>query len=147
MKTNVIILSLMVFVTLSSCNSKTDPKAILENPNSRKELFSTIANDHDLMTEFMVNMQGNKMMIGNMMGGNGMQMMMKDSTMSVSLMQGMMGNHVMMQSMMTEMMKDPKMLQSMMQMMQQGGMMSKECMQSGMKMMGSKGMGMMNENK
>jgi hypothetical protein len=43
------------------------------------------------MTEFMVNMhsnpdamhmQGNKMMMGNMMGDNGMQMMMKDSMMT-----------------------------------------------------------------
>jgi hypothetical protein len=47
-------------------------------------------------------------------------------------------NPEMMQSMMGEMMKDGKTMAAMMQMMQQGGMMSKECMQSSMKMMDSK---------
>jgi hypothetical protein len=43
------------------------------------------------------------------------------------------------------MMKDGKTMTAMMQMMQQGGMMSKECMQSSMKMMDSKGTPMMND--
>jgi predicted hydrolase (HD superfamily) len=69
------------------------------------------------MTEFMVNMhsnpdamhmmQGNKMMMGNMMGDNGMQMM-KDSMMTKNFMHGTMANPEMMQSMMGEMMKDTK---------------------------------------
>jgi hypothetical protein len=46
-------------------------------------------------------------------------------------MHGTMANPEMMQSMMGEMMKDKK---PWLQMMQQGGMMSKECMQSSMKM-------------
>jgi hypothetical protein len=84
------------------------------------------------MTEFMVNMhsnpdamhmmQGNKMMMGNMMGDNGMQMMMKDSMMTKNFMHGTMANPEMMQSMMGEMMKDGKTMAAM-QMMQQGGMM------------------------
>jgi hypothetical protein len=45
---------------------------------------------------------------------------------------------------MSEMMKDPKIMQSMMQMMQQGGMMSKDCMQSSVKMMGTMGLKGMN---
>jgi hypothetical protein len=51
-------------------------------------------------------------------------------------------NPEMMQSMMGEMMKDGKTMAAM-QMMQQGGMMSKECMQSSMKMMDSKEKGML----
>jgi hypothetical protein len=52
-------------------------------------------------------MQGNKMMMGNMMGDNGMQMMMKDSMMTkISCMEP--ANPEMMQSMMGEMMKDGK---------------------------------------
>jgi hypothetical protein len=54
-----------------------------------------------------------------------------------------MANPEMMQSMMGEMMKDGKTMAAMMQMMQQGGMMSKECMQSSMKMMDSKEKGML----
>jgi hypothetical protein len=53
-------------------------------------------------------MQGNKMMMGNMMGDNGMQMMMKDSMMTKNFMHGTMANPEMMQSMMGEMMKDGK---------------------------------------
>jgi hypothetical protein len=53
-----------------------------------------------------------------------------------------MANPEMMQSMMGEMMKDGKTMAAMMQMMQQGGMMSKECMQSS-KMMDSKEKGML----
>jgi hypothetical protein len=57
-------------------------------------------------------------------------------------MHGTMANPEMMQSMMGEMMKDGKTMAAMMQMMQQG-MMSKECMQSSMKMMDSKEKGML----
>jgi hypothetical protein len=154
MKKVVIIFSVISLVALNSCNQKTDSKAILENSKSRTEIFDGIANNHEFMTEFMEKMQGNspaiqmmhgnKLMMGNMMDGKGMQMMMKDSMMTKNFTSGMMTNPQMMQSMMGEMMKDGKTMAAMMQMMQQGGMMSKECMQSSMKMMDSKGMGMMN---
>jgi hypothetical protein len=62
-------------------------------------------------------------------------------------MHGTMANPEMMQSMMGEMMKDGKTMAAMMQMMQQGGMMSKECMQSSMKMMDSKEKGMLDGTK
>jgi hypothetical protein len=63
--------------------------------------------------------------------------------MTKNFMHGTMANPEMMQSMMGEMMKDGKTMAAMMQMMQQGGVMSKECMQSSMKMMDSKEKGML----
>ncbi|MEZ4792378.1 MAG: hypothetical protein R2783_02560 [Gelidibacter sp.] len=61
-----------------------------------------------------------------MMQGEGMQMMMKDSTM----MNNMMGNKPMMHSMMNQMMNDGKMMKTMMKMMHEKGMMSEDCMGS-----------------
>jgi len=142
MKKLAIILSAIGLLSLSSCNQKTDVKAILENSETRSEIIKTISESHDFMTEFMTTMQGNnhatqmmqgnKKMMGNMMKGQGMQMMMKDSMMMKNMMQGMM--------------KDGKMMGKMMKMMHKKGMMSEECMQSCMKMMGDKGMDMMNNN-
>ncbi|UQD57021.1 DUF4175 domain-containing protein [Flavobacterium sp. K5-23] len=165
MKTAVIILTVIGILTLNGCNQKTDSTAILDNPETRKELFNAIGENHVFMSEFMENMQNsqhamlmmqeNQKMMGNMTQGNGMQMMIKDSMTSKNMMQGMMGNPQMMKAMMGEMMKDGKMMGNMMQMMHQGGMMSADCMKSSIKMMedkgaGMKGMdmkGMMNDNK
>ena len=138
MKTVTIIISVLVLVILSSCGQKTDPNAILENSETRMELFEAIASNHGYLTEFMDNMQdndhamqmmqGNHKMMGNMMQGVGIQKMMKDS--------------MMMKNMMQSMMKDGKMMGNMMKMMHEKGMMSEDCMESCKKMMGNKGMDM-----
>ena len=104
MKRLVIILSAIGLLSLNSCNQETDVKAMLQNSETRSEIIKTISENHDFMTEFMENMQGNnhamqmmqgnKKMMGNMMKGQGMQMMMEDSTM----MNQMMGNKQMMHS-------------------------------------------------
>jgi hypothetical protein len=65
--------------------------------------------------------------------GQGMNMM-KDSTMTMNMMHSMMKDGKMMNHMMHMM--------QMMQMMQNEGMMSEDCMQSSMKMIGDKGMNM-----
>ena len=71
-------------------------------------------------------MQGNNKMMGGMMKGDGMQMMMKDSTM--------------MKKMMQSMMKDGKMMGNMMKMMHEKGMMSEDCMESCKNMMAEEGL-------
>lgn len=110
------------FIILSSCTQKTDVTALLNDTDTRSEIFTEIAGNHDLMMSFMETMQandhamqmmqGNQMMMGHMMKGNGMQMMMKNSAM--------MGN--------------------MMQMMSKEGFISNECMQAMMKIMNDRGM-------
>lgn len=136
MKTLLIIFSAIGLLSLNSCKQETNPQALMENPETRSKVFNTITQNDDYMTEFMESMpdnlhtmqmmQGNKKMMGSMMQGEGMQMMMKDSTMMHSMMNGMMD--------------DGKMMGKMMKMMHEKGMMSEDCMQSGMKMMGEKGM-------
>ena len=133
MKTLVIIISMVGCITLSSCNQTTDPSTMLENSESRTEMFKQIASNHDYMMDFMESMQTNdhamqmmqenKEMMGMMMKGEGMQMMKTDS-------------------MMHSMMKDGKMMGNMMQMMHKNGMMSEDCMKSCMSMMKDKGMNM-----
>ena len=137
MRTLVIIFSVVGFMTFNSCKQEPDVQAMLENTETRSEIIKAIGDNHNFMTEFMENMQGNnhamqmmqgnKKMMGMMMEGEGMQMM-KDSTMT--------------KNMMHSMMKDGKMMGSMMQMMHKEGMMSEDCMKSCMKMMGDKGMNM-----
>lgn len=133
------IISVIGLMALASCNQGTNPKAVLENEETRTEMFDAIANNHNYMTEFMDIMQGNEhamqmvqgnhKMMGNMMKGDGMQMMMmKDSMMMMNMMQSMM--------------KDGKMMGNMMKMMHEKGMMSEDCMEFCKQMMGEKGMDM-----
>ena len=157
MKNTLFLLITIGLLSLSSCKQDTNTQALLENTQTRTEIFNAISENHEYMSAFMKQMQdnphavqmmqGNKKMMGNMMKGQGMKMMMKDSMMMKNMMQGMMehmqGRHTMMQ----EMMKDGKMMGNMMQMMHKKGMMSEDCMQSCMKMMGDKGMDMEGMNK
>jgi len=144
MKTLVIILSAIGLLSLNSCKQETDPQALMENPETRTEVFNTIMENQDYMTELMSQMQnseqaiqmmqGNKKMMGSMMQGEGVQMMMMD-------------NKQMRHSMMSRMMNEEKMMGPMMIMMQKKGIMSEDCMQSSMKMMSDKGMDMQGMNK
>ncbi|HZJ19748.1 MAG TPA: hypothetical protein VFD35_05260 [Pricia sp.] len=146
MKNLSIVYILFGLLILSGCNQKTDTSALLKNQETKNEIFKAITNNDDYMAGFMETMQnnehamrmmqGNKMMMGNMMKGKGMQMMMQDSSMA----KGMMGNKNMMHSMMQQMMADSTQMNGMMQIMHQNGIMSKECWQSCMKMMGKRNM-------
>ena len=91
MKKGTLIFSLIAITALNSCNQETDVKTILEDSETRTELFDAIAGNHSYMTQFMDKMQdndhaiqmmqGSHKMMGNMMQGGGIQMVMKDSTM------------------------------------------------------------------
>lgn len=121
----------------ASCNQKSDVNTLLSNAETKDQIFSKIADDHELMTEFMgkmmsnnhakMMMQGNKDMMGMMMEKDNMMQMMKD-------------NPDMIHNLMSSMMKDGKMMGHMMQMMNQEGVMSDDCMQTCMKNMDDKGM-------
>ncbi|HSM64200.1 MAG TPA: hypothetical protein VK833_09710 [Gillisia sp.] len=140
MKTLLIIISIAGLITLNSCENKseTDVNAMLEDPETRDEIFTGIVDDSDRMTSFMEYMQendhamqmmqNNKMMMGNMMQDGGMQMMMND--------------RAMMNNMMQMMMNDGTMMGNMMQMMYKNGMMNDECMETMKNMMTEKGMNM-----
>ena len=108
MKTLPIIFSIMVIVTLNSYTQKTDTNVMLQDSKTRTEIFTTITENQDYMTEFMENMQNSQHAM-QMMEGN----------------QKMMGN--------------------MMKMMHENGIMSEDCLQSCIKMMGDKGMYMMTD--
>jgi hypothetical protein len=137
MKTTTIILLAISLISLSSCEQKTDTNIMLENSETRTELFDAIASNHNYMTEFMDNIQGNdhamQMMKGNQ---NIMGNMMKDEDVN------MMNDSLMSMNMVDSMMKDGKMMNHMMQIMHKEGMMSEDCMNSSMKMMNDKGMNM-----
>ena len=122
MKNLALILTVFGLFGLSSCSQKNDVKSMIQNDATRSEIIKIIAENPEYRTEFRANMQS------NMIQGEGMQMMMKDSTMMHSMMNGMMN--------------DGKTMGTMMKMMNEKGMMSKDCMESCTKMMGEKGMNM-----
>ena len=129
----------VLLLLVSSCGRQADINTLLQNQDTRNQIFTKIADDHELMTAFMekmmssnhakMMMQGNKNMMGMMMNDVGMMQIMKD-------------NPYMMHTTMSHMMKDGQMMAHMMQMMKQEGIMSEEAMQSCMKMMADKGMDM-----
>ena len=136
---------------ITSCNNAVNVDQLLQNETTRQQVFEKIAADHEMMTGFMeatMNNEHAKMMMKEhdgmkdlMMGDDNMMKMMKDKP---EMMQNMMGEMMKDGNMMGNMMKDGKMMGNMMQMMNKEGMMSEECMQSCMKMMGDKGMDMGN---
>lgn len=130
MKTLLIIFSIVGLITFSSCNQKTDVNALLQNTETKNEIFSAVIKDHNMMMSFMEKMQGNEHAMQMMQGNKKMMdMMMKDSLMK--------------NNMMHSIMKDGNMMGDMMKMMNKEGMMSEDCMKSCIKMMGDKGMNMM----
>jgi len=118
MKTLSLFISLMTFWTLNSYGQSEDVNKLLENQKTRTEVFNSILNSHEMMTEFihamnnnshaMMMMQQNSTMMGNQTGTAGQ--------MGSSSHMGMMGeNH---QEMMNQMMgylnENPELIPQMM---------------------------------
>lgn len=152
MKKLTIILSTLIFLTLNAFSQSAEIKGLLDKQETRTEIYNTILNDHQLMTEFMKDMKGNKhasMMMQNensqkgaIESGNSMGEMKGDHPMmdSDKVMQMMKDNPEMMQKMMGNMMdmseKDSVMRDKMANMMTE----HPEMMQMCMKKMKEKGM-------
>ena len=68
MKTLLIVLSAVGLLSLTSCKQETDPLALMENPETRTEVFNTISKNHDYMTEFMESMHDNQHAMKMMQG-------------------------------------------------------------------------------
>ena len=134
MKTLIVVLSAIGLLSLNGCKQESDPQVLLENSNTRTELFSAIIQNHEYMMEFMETMhsnehalqmmKGDKKMMSSMMHGEGMQMMMTDS--------------IMMKNIMQVMMKDGKILAKMIKMIHEKGIMSEDCMESTFKIINEK---------
>ena len=156
MKTLIVIISTMLFLTLNSNGQNKTMTKFLENKETRQELFNTIQNDHELMMDFMQKMKGNQhamMMINNnnnmMMGHEGQMGMNNNQMMDQTQMMNMMHNNPsMMEMMMSNMVnvcatdsimsrkvinmmsQHPQMRSMMMQQMNQNGTMGTEMMHS-----------------
>ncbi len=106
MKTIALIISMMTLVTFNSLGQETDIKGLLEKPKTRTEIFNTIMNSHELMTDFMKAANGNEhasMMMrqnsrmsennGNMGMNGGNSMMAQNGNMGMQNGNTMMGNN------------------------------------------------------
>ena len=140
MKKAIILILAVTVIILSSCNqATTDVNALLKNAETKKEIFSAITGDHQLMTDFMGNMMNNEHAMMMMKGDQKMMGMMMEKG---NMMKMMKDQPDMTHNMMGDMMKDGEMMGMMMKMMNKEGMMSDECMETCMKMMDDKGMSM-----
>lgn len=165
MKKLTIIISTLLFLTLSAFSQSAEIKGLLDNQDTRTEIFNAIFNDHQLMTEFIKGTKSNKhasmmmqnearqtgeMKSGNTMGESKGNHPMMDSEKMMEMMKNnpemmhkMMGNMMQMcekdtamRSQMTNMMTEhPEMMKMCMQKMQEKGMMGTD---GKMKMMDAK---------
>ncbi len=127
---NIILVMLLGLVSVVGCNQRQDVNSMLENPNTRNEIFDSIINNPEHMNSFREYLQdhkgGSQMMMGNSRKGRngmngmkgGMGMNMQDST-----------------AMMQSFMNNPQMMTLMLQRMNAKGMMSDDCMKNAMQMM------------
>lgn len=60
MKNYLLTLATIGILIITACNTKTDVTNALDNSENRKEIYSTILNDHQMMNEFMDMMNENK---------------------------------------------------------------------------------------
>ncbi|MFO7934042.1 MAG: hypothetical protein R6U78_08170 [Bacteroidales bacterium] len=87
MKRLAIIISMTAFVAFSSFSQDTGARELLSKQEIKKEIFNTILNDHQLMTEFMEAMQENEHAMAmmkernQMMGDDELMYMHRDSHM------------------------------------------------------------------
>lgn len=82
MKGLALILSLMAFVSFNSFSQDTGARELLSKQDTKTEIFNTILNDYQLMTEFMEAMHGNEHARMMMKGRNpmmGHRMVMSDT--------------------------------------------------------------------
>lgn len=102
MKALTLTITMIAFITLSSYKQDDNVDQILQNQNTRKEVFNKILNNRELMTDFMNAMHGNQqaMMMWNQRGrhmqNNGTDTNEDYSMMGHnSMMGGNYGNHMM----------------------------------------------------
>ena len=96
-------LAIALITLFTSCQSSSDPKQLLANKETRKEIIGTISNDSEMakeMMEAMMNNPNGKMM---MHGNQKMSMMMMED--HATMMKTMKDNPAMMQGMMSDMME------------------------------------------
>lgn len=85
-------------MSCSNAEQSKEISSVLNNQETRHELFNAIQNDHEMMTDFMQSAQDNQHAMMMMMMGNG-QMMGNNGQMGMNNHQHMMGQNYMMNMM------------------------------------------------
>jgi len=107
MKNYLLTLAIIGTLIITACNTKTDETNALDNSENRKEIFSTILNDQQMMNEFMDMMNENKhdmkMQINHKETNDMISMFMSDSVACDQLTDSMMTHKGMMHMMLDKM--------------------------------------------
>lgn len=140
----VLILSFTLFFHLTSCAQQANVEQMMQNEQTREEVYEAILEDDMMMNEFMDHMQQSDRAMGMMRGHQHMMgSMMQDED---AFMNRMENNPQFRNHMMNMMMNYRPMMQQMMTHMHQQGIISDECFQSMNQMMEQQGMMEENEN-
>lgn len=139
MKNSILFLFISLFFLSAGCAQQANVDALLENQETKNEIFTAIMQDEELMNDFMnemmanenamMSMRGNQQMMGHMMDQGHMRTMMQE-------------NPDMQKTMMNNMMQNGAMMSQMMSKMHQQGMISEDCLQAAQKRMQEQGMPM-----
>ncbi len=113
MKTIATIFIAVLLFTVNGYSQTSEVKALLENQKTKTEVFNAILGDHQLMSEFMTAMKGNKHASMMMQNGNSQMQGMKEKNMMEGSASGQKMQHGDMMGMMEN---NPEMMKNMMEM-------------------------------
>lgn len=134
----VLILSFSAIFHLTSCAQQADVNQMMQNEETREEVYEAITEDDQMMNEFMDHMQRSDRAMGMMRGHQHMMgSMMQDEGAFMNRMQN---NPQFRDHMMNMMMDYQPMMMQMMNHMHQQGVISDDCFQSMNQMMEEQGM-------
>ena len=139
MKNSILFFFVSIFFLSAGCAQQANIEALLENPETKNEIFTTIMQDEELMNDFMDEMMANDNAMMRMRGNQQMMGHMMDQGHMMTMMQN---NPDMQQMMMNNMMQNGAMMSQMMNRMHQQGIISEDCLQAAQKMMEERGMPM-----
>ncbi len=71
---------MIILFTLNVSGQSSDVKKLLENRDTREEIYNTILNDHNFMMEFMGKMRGSEHAMAMMRGNHDMMMNLEEGT-------------------------------------------------------------------
>jgi len=132
MKTLATLLAVISLFILASCKPDSGIQTMTQNSETRSQMMQNIAEDDEMMIEFIGTIRSNK---------HAMQLMREDHNVMNMKTQGgamQMTNSNLMEGMMQSILKDEKKMNQMLQMMHKEGFLSDDCMKHIIKMMNNK---------
>lgn len=129
MKTLAITLFALAIFGLTACNQQPAVHEVLDDQESREDVYKTIVNDEDMMVEFMNVMQDNQHAMMMMQGNEHMMSGMMNRENMMEMMSVYMNDSTACEHLTDSMMVHRRTMNMMLEKMHEQGMMNQECME------------------